>query len=40
MTDHVFEEKKQDGQEYPGNSPHSLAYGIQRYLKTQFGKNR
>ena len=39
MAHFVFEVKKQDGQEYPGNSLHGSVCGIQRYLKTQCGKN-
>ena len=35
----VFEVKKQDGREYPANSLHSLVSSLQRYLKTQCGKN-
>ena len=35
----LFEVKKQDGQEYPANYLHGLVRGIQRYLKTQCGKN-
>ena len=34
----VFEVKIQDGTEYPGNSLHGLVCSIQRYLKTQCGK--
>ena len=39
MPHFLFEVKKQDGQEYPANSLHGLVCGIQRYLKTQCGKN-
>ena len=35
----VFEVKKQDGTEYPGNSLHGLVCAIQRYLKSECGKN-
>ena len=35
----VFEVKKQDGTEHPGNSLHGLVCAIQRYLKSQCGKN-
>ena len=31
--------KKQDGTEYPGNSLHGLVCAIQRYLKSQCGKD-
>ena len=39
MPDFVFEVKKQDGTEYPANSLHGLVCAIQRYLKSQCGKN-
>ena len=39
MSHFVFEVKKQDGTEYPGNSLHGLVCSIQRYLKTQCGKH-
>jgi hypothetical protein len=35
----VFEVKKQDGEEYTANCLHGLVCAIQRYLKTQCGKN-
>ena len=35
----VFEVKKQDSTEHPGNSLHGLVCAIQRYLKSQCGKN-
>ena len=35
----VFEVKTQDGTGYPGNSLHGLVCAIQRYLKSQCGKN-
>ena len=35
----VFEVKKQDGTEYPGNSSHGLVCAMQRYLKSECGKN-
>ena len=39
MAHFVLEVKKQDGQEYPANSLHGLVCEMQRYLKTQCGKN-
>ena len=39
MAHFVSEVKKQDSQEYPANSLHGLVCAIQRYLKTQCGKN-
>ena len=35
----VFEVKKQDGTEYPANSLHGMVCAIQRYLKSECGKN-
>ena len=39
MSHFVFELKKQDGTEYPGNLLNGLVYSIQCYLKGQCGKH-